>query len=221
VKLAQADDRMSDLALALIQAGCRVANSGLSWGTSGNLSARLSAHHFLISASGFGLGDLTRERLVTLSMESPEPPGTRAPSVEAPTHREIYRRRRDARAILHASPKATTLISTSSLVPNPDLTTDTAYYLRRVAIVAFQPPGTAQLATAVADAAENADVLLLRNHGAVTLGTSLELAVTRMECLEFLSWMTVQEAFGLPLRPLASQQIEQMRNSLSTYGGES
>jgi ribulose-5-phosphate 4-epimerase/fuculose-1-phosphate aldolase len=63
----------------------------------------------------------------------------------------------------------------------------TPYYLMRVAPVAVVPycrPGSAELAGAIGEAAVRHDVILLRNHGLVCLGSTMEEAVDRTEEFE-------------------------------------
>ena len=204
------DDRVA----ALVAAGRAVIDKRLTWGTAGNISARLPADHFLISASGRALDSLGPESLARCRLDGAAPAGGPRPSVETGMHRAVYEARPDVGAILHASPFYATLVAASTLALDANLTSDTAYYLRQVRRVPFHPPGSAALAQAAAEQVRECDVLLLDNHGALTLGASPAEAVTRMEALELLCRMLVYGRLGVPLRPLEPGQVDALLEGL-------
>jgi ribulose-5-phosphate 4-epimerase/fuculose-1-phosphate aldolase len=88
----------------------------------------------------------------------------------------------------------------------------TPYYLMRVAPLAVLPyfrPGSSELAEAIGDAARNHDSMLLRNHGLVCLGATMDEAVDRAEELE----ETARLRFvlrGETLRELTEDQREEI-----------
>lgn len=203
-----------ELVAALAAAGRRAIARGLTWGTSGNLSARAGAG-FLISASGACLDELGPGTLAACRLAGDGWDGPR-PSVEAGMHRAVYRSRPDAGAILHTSPPYATLVASSELEIDTRATTDTSHYVRRVARVGFHVPGTAGLAEAAAAAAADCDVLLLANHGALVLAPDPVAAVHRTEVLELLCRMLVARAQGFPLRPLDDEQADRLARGLGS-----
>ena len=94
---------------------------------------------------------------------------------------------------------------------DPSVTTDSVYYVRSVARVGFHLPGTDELAVAVADAARDADCILLAQHGCVVVGGDADQAVNRAEALEALCRMLVAEAQGFALNRLAAADVERLR----------
>ena len=204
-------------AIALMAAGRAVIEKRLTWGTAGNISARLSADEFLISASGFPLDRLGPESLVRCRLDDGAAGHGPRPSVETGMHRAVYEARPDVGAVLHASPFYATLVAASALELDANLTSDTAYYLREVRRVPFHPPGSAALASAAAGQARGCDVLLLDNHGALTLGASPDEAVMRLEALELLCRMLVYGSLGVPLRPLEADQVEALLAQLAGH----
>jgi len=115
--------------------------------------------------------------------DSPHPP-----SSEFPFHREIYRRRPDIRAIVHAHPGA--LVAFSICRQMPDLRVQSHAYevCRKIAYADYACPGSEQLGRNIADAfAGGADCVLLENHGVVVGGRDLQDAFQRFETLEFVA----------------------------------
>ncbi len=196
---------------ALIAAGRRVVAKDLTWGTSGNLSARVDADRFVISATGVRLEDVTEDALVTCAVGADSWSGDRRPSVETGMHRAVFARRPDVGAVLHCSPFAATLMASSALPVDPYPTTDGVYYVGEVARVGFELPGSAALADAVAAAIADVDVLLLENHGALCVAPTLDEVVNRAEAFELLCRMLVAEAQGFPLRRLSPEDVARLR----------
>lgn len=200
---------------ALKEAGRAVLSRQLTWGASGNISARTAPNTFVISASGTALGDLRRDLLVECDLEGNVLFGTARPSVDRLLHASVYKAREDVGAILHASPLYATLVACSGLEIDSTISTDTAFYLPTVARVAFHPPSSGDLANAVAIAAAKSDAVLLQNHGAVTIGCTPGDVVLRMECLEMLCHMLVVQKMGFPLAPLNIRQVEALTEYLA------
>ena len=59
-----------------------------------------------------------------------------------------------------------------------------AFYLRRVATVPYAPNGSDELADTAADAARDADAIVMAHHGSSTLGPTIEMAWRRALLLE-------------------------------------
>jgi ribulose-5-phosphate 4-epimerase/fuculose-1-phosphate aldolase len=78
----------------------------------GHGSIRSGADRFLINSGRSVRSDLTAEDIVEIDLEGRLSTGSiEAPPLEYPLHAEIYRRRRDVNAIVHAHPKWSTYLS--------------------------------------------------------------------------------------------------------------
>jgi 3-dehydro-4-phosphotetronate decarboxylase len=183
---------------ALIAAGRRVGAKQLTWGTAGNVSARVPGG-FVITASGARLDELTSGDFLTCPLEGDLPAGC---SVESGMHRGVYRARPDVNAVLHASAFHTTLVACSAIELETAASTDTEYYLQRLARLPFLAPGSPELAEAVAGAAADHDVMLLANHGSVAIAADVDASVNLTEALELMCRMLVARTQGFPLLPI-------------------
>jgi ribulose-5-phosphate 4-epimerase/fuculose-1-phosphate aldolase len=197
-----------DHVASVISAGRRVGVKQLTWGTAGNISVRLADGRFAISGSGHRLDELEPASIVTCDLASEAWEGSCRPSVETAMHRGIYAARTDTGAILHSSAFHTTLVACSAIELETAASTDTLYYLRRIARLPFLVPGSPELADAVAEAAREHDAILLGNHGSVVLGKDLAAAVNVAEALELMCRMLVARTQGFPLLPIAEEQRE-------------
>ena len=99
-------------------------------------------------------------------------------------HAAIYRKRKDAQAVVHThAPTATAFgIAGKEILP---LQIEVFMLLPKgVPIVPFKQPGSKSLAIAVQKKMVDYDAVILENHGIVTIGSSLELACSLNEIVE-------------------------------------
>lgn len=154
-----------------------LASEGLVAGREGNISMRVG-DFVIIKASGARMLDINPEDFSVLTVggefvEGPEP------SSEYRMHVEIYRRRGDVSSVVHTHPPYTLALSMAGheLLP---VTQEARMYYDRVCSVGVLKPGSVELALEVAERVEKGcNVVLLREHGLVVVGSSLKEAVDR------------------------------------------
>jgi L-fuculose-phosphate aldolase len=200
-----------DLRDQLAHVGYDVVQAGLVCGSGGNLSARIPDEDACwVSASGAWLDRMSRTTFaaVRISDGSPAavgavPPAHVEPTSELALHLALYRARPDVNAVVHLHPQTALLLD--ALGEHIRIvTTDHAFYLRRVSTVPFRMPGSTELAAMTAAmAADGTDCLLLSQHGCVVLADSVELAHKRARNFE--------EAAQLTYRALAANRLDTLR----------
>jgi ribulose-5-phosphate 4-epimerase/fuculose-1-phosphate aldolase len=200
-----------DLRDQLAHAGYDVVQAGLVCGSGGNLSARIDDEDACwITASGAWLDRLSRTAFVPVRISdgSPAavggpPPPRLEPTSELALHLALYRARPDVNAVIHLHPQTALLLDALGEQIRI-VTTDHAFYLRRVSTVPFRAPGTTELAALTAAvAADGTNCLVLSQHGCVVMADSVELAHKRARNLE--------EAAALTYRALAAGRLSSLR----------
>ena len=168
---------------------CEIAASfyqrGYAFGSTGNLSVRIEDRVW-ITPTGRSLRNLAPAELALIGLDGAPLNGNRA-SKEAPFHLAIYREAGErAGAVVHLHP--THAVALACLEEFGELPAITPYCLMRVAPLAVVPyyrPGAPELAAAIGEAARAGhECMLLRNHGLVTAGRTIEEAADRAEELE-------------------------------------
>ena len=179
---------MSDTSLrdAIVRYGRSMFERGLTFGSSGNISARID-DGWLMTPTNVALDRLDPARLSKLDAEGRLVSGD-PPTKEALLHIAMYRERETAKAVVHLHATHSVAVSSLADVNAEDvLPPITAYYVMRVGslpLVPYYPPGDRGLANAVAKFAGKHQAVLLANHGPVVAGTSLDAAVGAVEELE-------------------------------------
>lgn len=168
----------------IVAAGRRLAEGGLVIGTAGNLSVRVG-EHLVVTGSGTDLGALSAEQLTVVDLAGAVLDGDRVPTSELPLHLAIYHAT-DAMAIAHAhSPSSIAVGATHDVLPPVHYATVPLGGVVRVA--EYATFGTPELAANVLRALENRAAALMRNHGSVAHGASVEQACERLETVEWLA----------------------------------
>ncbi|RSL33156.1 class II aldolase/adducin family protein [Salibacterium salarium] len=201
----------------LIDTGKYLVDSGLAWGTSGNLSLRTNDELMLVTGSGTKLSNLEKDDFVVFDVYTGKKSGERKASKETPMHSGIYKNRKDVKAILHSSPFYTTLFSCSDEISiMSELFIETMYYLENVTYVDYYHPGSYELGDAVAEQSLNANIIMMKNHGVIVFDDSMSEAVMRLETLEMACRMIIEaKKAGVQLTRIPDKVVEDfLENSL-------
>ncbi len=200
----------------LVLQGAKLATSGLSQGTSGNLSARCG-EGFLITPSGTPYEDITPEGIVFVDRDGHWPASQR-PSSEWRFHRDIYLARPDAGAVVHVHPPYATALAMCRRAIPP------AHYMIAVGggdsirCADYYTYGTQALSDAVLAALEGRLACLMANHGMIALGTTLTQAMWRAVEVENLARQyALSLQIGTPVL-LTDQEVADVLAKFANYG---
>jgi len=169
----------------MVEVGRRLYARGLISGNEGNVSAR-EGDRLFITPAGACKGFLTPDAIVQTDLEG-RTEGSGRPSTEVRMHTAIYRRRSDARAVVHAHPPTATGFAVAGIPLDRPLIAEAVVTLGPVPVIPYGTPSTPELAENVGRAICEGHGVLLANHGALTVGENLFRAWERMETLEQLA----------------------------------
>jgi ribulose-5-phosphate 4-epimerase/fuculose-1-phosphate aldolase len=212
----------------LVALGCRVlAYRGLAEDILGHISVRTAADELLVRCRGpqergllfTGSDDV---HAVSLDGENELPAGFSAPN-ELPIHTEILRARPDVQAVVHVHPPAVVAADLAGLPLRPIVG---AYNIPAMRMaeqgVPTYPRGVLinrpELGRDVAQALGDRPACILRGHGIVATGDSVEQAVVRALNLDALARMTLQaSSFGTTPPELSAEDIAAMPDLGSAF----
>jgi len=176
----------------LVTTMARIYRHHMTTTSGGNLSIRDPEGGMWITPSRVDKGALTPRDMVRVFADETSA-GLHPPSSEYPFHREIYRRRPDIKAIVHAHPGALVAFSICRILPDTRVQSHAHAVCGKLAFAPYACPGTQELGDNIAAAfATGADCVLLENHGVVIGGVDLQDAFQRFETLEFVAQTLVR-----------------------------
>ena len=200
-----------------IIAACHEMNAlGINQGTSGNVSARV-AGDFLITPSGVPYDEMAPEQVVEMDLEGGHR-GDFAPSSEWRMHRDIYRGRPEAGAVVHTHATfCTALACLRREIP-------AFHYMVAVAggtnirCAGYATFGTQALSDTMLRALEGRAACLLANHGMICFGPELKKALAlavEVETLARQYWHACQA--GDPVL-LSDEEMTAVLERFESYG---
>ena len=173
----------------VVEAGKKLVESGLIARTWGNVSARISDTQFVITPSGRAYETLTPDEIVVVNIADCEYEGDIKPSSEKGVHADAYKLRPDVDFIIHTHQVNASIISAAG-IPIKDIPAKDAKVLGPIVPVgAYGMPSTGALREGVAAAVEanpESKAVIMKHHGALCMGASLDEAFKIAETLEAL-----------------------------------
>jgi L-fuculose-phosphate aldolase len=210
----------AELRAELILTAQEMSRSGINQGTSGNLSLR-SGDGMLITPSGLPYDRLEPPDIVFLPLDCADAPvseGPRKPSSEWRIHRDVYRARPEALAILHAHPVHSAALACLQR-PLPAF-----HYMvavaggRDIRCAPYATFGTQDLSDHVLAALEGRRACLMANHGLLCLGADLRSALALAIEIEALARTYLQcLSVGEPVL-LDDAEMERVLEKFKGYG---
>lgn len=196
-----------------------LARAGMIAGTSGNVSARISDEMLITTPAGRSKGRLRADELVKSYLDGravdEDTPGA---SSEIKMHLALYAAAPWIGGVVHAHPIHATALTFFNERVDLCITAEGAAAIGPIARVPYMTPGSKELAVLVAAAAASgARAILLENHGAVTIGETLEEALCRLESLEHVAklWVTLRAQGALEHLPVTEVQALRAKVGLS------
>jgi len=198
----------------IVAVGRSIFDRGLTGGSTGNISVRLSNGSMLMTPTNASLGNLDPVRLSLLDRNGVHVSGDK-PTKEAFLHTCMYCARGGDNAVVHLHSTHSVAVSILNGVDSDDVLPPlTAYYVVRVGTLPLIPyfaPGDQALAEAVAAKADRHHAVLLANHGPVVSGTSLANAQYAVEELEETAKLFLMVK-DWPVRLLTAKQVADLKS---------
>ncbi len=162
------------------------AGRGLVRCSSGNMSFRLDGERFLATASRSWMANLSREEVSICRLDDGSLVDGPKATVEIGFHAGILRARPDMNVVMHfQTPCATALACRKTDDTDYFVTPEIPFYIGHVARVPYLIPGSKELAEAVTMAMHDRDMVIMSNHGMVTVATDYAHAIQNAEFFEF------------------------------------
>lgn len=175
-------DQMCDVCHKMWQLGWVAANDG-------NVSVKLGDGTFLATPTGISKSFITPDKLVLIDENGNVLEGLEGykPSSEIKMHLRCYKEREDVGAVVHAHPPTATGFAVAGKSLDEYSMIETVIAIGSIPLTPYGTPSTNEVPESIAPFLKDHDVLLLQNHGALTVGCDLITAYYRMETLELFS----------------------------------
>ena len=168
---------LQEIKQMVADAGRRLIREGLVAGTWGNISVR-SGDVMVITPSGVDYETASLDDMVVVNIETLEYTHDRKPSSEMKLHAQIYKERKDIKAVVHThSMNVSTVAAARREVPA--ILDDMVQIIGpSIRVAKYALPSTKKIVRETVKALRGRFAALMANHGAIAIGRDLEEAFT-------------------------------------------
>ena len=178
----------------------------------GNISVKLPDGNFLATPTGISKSFITPEKLVIINNKGEVLSGLPGykPSSEIKMHMRCYRERPDVGAVVHAHPATATGFAVAGKSMDEYSMIETVIAIGSIPLTPYGTPSTDEVPDAITPYLQDHDVMLLQNHGALTVGCDLITAYYRMETLELYAKISLVAHLLGGAKEIEKPQIEKL-----------
>ena len=198
-------EQICDICHKMWQQGWVAANDG-------NVSVKLPDGNFLATPTGISKSFITPEKLVIINEKGEVISGLPGykPSSEIKMHLRCYRERPDVGAVVHAHPATATGFAVAGKSMDEYSMIETVIAIGSIPLTPYGTPSTDEVPDAITPYLQAHDVMLLQNHGALTVGCDLITAYYRMETLELYAKISLVAHLLGGAREIEKPQIDKL-----------
>lgn len=205
-------EQICDVCHKMWQLGWVAANDG-------NVSVKLPDGTFLATPTGISKSFITPEKLVHIDKEGTVLDGLEGyrPSSEIKMHLRCYTEREDVGAVVHAHPPVATGYAVANVPLDEYSMIETVIAIGSVPVTPYGTPSTDEVPEAIAPYLGEHDVMLLQNHGALSVGADVVTAYYRMETLELFAKISLNAHLLGGAQELPKEQIDRLISMREQY----
>ena len=206
-------EQICDVCHKMWQLGWVAANDG-------NVTVKLEDETFLATPTGISKSFIIPEKLVHINNngELIDGPAGAKPSSEIKMHLRCYKEREDVGAVVHAHPPVATGYAVANIPLDSYSMIETVIAIGSIPVTPYGTPSTHEVPDAIAPYLPFHDVLLLQNHGALTVGVDLITAYYRMETLELFAKISLNAHLLGGAKEISRENIDRLISMREGYG---
>ena len=202
----------------ICEIGRRIHARGYAAGTDGNISARLTDGRFLITPSGFCLGELEPGDLVSVDAAGRLLTGNTTASSERWMHLSAYAERPDIVAAIHAHPPTVIAFTLAGVSFSQCALPEVILAFGQIPISSYATPGTPEGATVVRELVKQFDAIVLDRHGSLTVGKSVTDAYHKLDKLEHGARVLMAARQLVGVRDLPPEEVAKLASLRESLG---
>ena len=205
-------EQMCDVCHKMWQLGWVAANDG-------NVSVKLPDGNFLATPTGISKSFITPDKLVVIDSEGKVIDGLPGykPSSEIKMHLRCYEVRDDVGSVLHAHPPTATGYAVANKALDGYTMIESVIAIGSIPVTPYGTPSTYEVPEAITPYLEEHDVMLLQNHGALSVGADLITAYYRMETLELFAKISLTAHLLGGEREISRENIDRLCSMRENY----
>ena len=188
----------------------RLYDKNLTTCSGGNVSLKINKDMICITPSGLDKGRIQPEQVGIITLKGENLTPELKPSIETSMHVAVHNMRPEMQAVVDAHPVTASSFTASQKKINTALIAESAVILGTPVFTQYAIQGSSELAQIVAAATAKGNIVLMSNHGVLTVGDTLLKAFDRIEVLEASAKITLYTELLGPKRALSDSQLSEL-----------
>jgi L-fuculose-phosphate aldolase len=194
----------------------RLYNKGLTTSLGGNISCRVNENTYAITSSQSDKARITGYLIGLVRADGTSLNPEVKLSMETFMHLAVYNKRPEINAIVHAHPPLASFFAVSGKKLNCRLSGEGRAMLGEPVYAPYALMGSKELAGMVSKASLKSNVIIMQNHGIITMADSLIVAFDRLEVAEFTARLTILTSIQNCACELTEEQLLAIDNLIKS-----
>lgn len=209
-----------DIKQAMVEVCHKMWQKGWVAANDGNVTVKVAEGRYLATQTGVSKADITPDKIGLIDDEFNiiEAVEGWKPSSEVKMHLKCYHDRPDVGAVVHAHPPVSTGFACAHLPIDDYCMIETVIAVGSVPLTPYGTPSTYEVPVAIEPYLQEHDVMLLENHGALTVGADLTTAYYRMETLELQAQISLVARLLGGVKDISRENIDRLIGMRPKYG---
>lgn len=168
----------------ICEIGRRLYAKGFAAANDGNISYRVADNEVLCTPTMVSKGFLKPDDICKVDLEGKQLAGRRKRTSEILLHLEIYKMAPEIKSVVHCHPPHATAFAVAGEPIPTCILPEVEVFLGPVPTTVYETPGGGEFAATIRPHVRDAKVAVLKNHGTVSWGESVEMAYWWTEILD-------------------------------------
>ena len=168
----------------ICEIGHKLYEKGFVAANDGNISYRISENHVLCTPTLVSKGTLKCDDICLVDMTGKQLSGKKKRTSEVMLHLEIYKSNPKVKAVVHSHPPYATAFSVAGEEIPTCILPEVEVFLGPIPTAVYETPGAQAFAQTILPFVESAKIVVLKNHGTVSWGETLQQAYWWTEILD-------------------------------------
>jgi L-fuculose-phosphate aldolase len=168
----------------ICEIGHKIYDKGFVAANDGNISYRISENHVLCTPTLVSKGSLKPDDICLVDMSGKQLSGKKKRTSEVMLHLEIYKANPKVKAVVHSHPPHATAFSVAGEEIPTCILPEVEVFLGPIPTAVYETPGAQAFAQTILPFVETAKIVVLKNHGTVAWGETLQQAYWWTEILD-------------------------------------
>jgi L-fuculose-phosphate aldolase len=168
----------------ICEIGRRVYQKGFAAANDGNLSIRVGPNEVLCSPTMICKGYMTPDDICAVDLDGNQIAGKKKRTSEILLHLSIMKARPDVQAVVHCHPPHATAFAVAGEPIPQCVLPEVEVFMGEIPLAPYETPGTQKFADTVLPFLKGTSCVILKNHGTVSFGKTIEEAFWKTEILD-------------------------------------